>query len=65
MKQASRIVGSTGALIALIGVIAQGLKYPAIRMIDGGHSPRAFVILGILGLCFGIWLAVAFPAQDK
>lgn len=63
MKKASRIVGITGILVALIGIIGRGVGFRTIIMADGGHSPMTFVILGILGVCIGIWLAVAFELQ--
>jgi len=64
MKKASRIVGITSVLIALIGMIGKGLGYQSIILVDGGHAPMTFVVLGILGLCLSIWLAVAFEPKD-
>ena len=60
MKKVAHIVGITGILVALIGIIGRGLGFKRIIMADGPHAPVTFVILGILGLCIAIWLAVAF-----
>lgn len=60
MKQIARIVGITGILVALIGIIGRGIGFTKIIMADGPHAPSTFVILGILGVSIGIWLAVAF-----
>lgn len=65
MKEIAHIVGITSILIALIGFIGRGLGFTKIIMMDGAHSPMTFVILGILGMCIAIWLAVAFEDQDK
>lgn len=65
MKKASRIVGITGILVAAIGIIGRGLGYRKIIMVDGGHAPMTFIVLGILAVCIGIWLAVAFELQRK
>ena len=65
MKKMAHIVGITSILVALIGVIGRGLGFKNIIMMDGPHSPVTFVILGILGMCVAIWLAVAFEEPNK
>ena len=65
MKKMAHIVGITSILVALIGIVGRGLGFKKIIMMDGPHSPATFVILGILGMCISIWLAVAFEEQDK
>ena len=65
MKQVSHILGITSILVALIGIIGRALGFRRLIMADGPHSPATFVILGILGLCISIWLAVAFDEPGR
>lgn len=66
MKTLARIVGVAGVLLALLGVIGRGMGLRAIHCIVGGfYTPKSFLLLGMLGVVIGTWLAVAFDAEKK
>lgn len=57
MKAVAWVAGIFGIIIALVGVIDR-LRETTTISILGEHEPSTFLILGILFLVIGLWLAV-------
>lgn len=64
MKAVSWIAGILGIIVTLVGVIEKlGVAGPINIM--GEHAPLTFLIVGILFVVIGIWLAVLGPQAKK
>lgn len=63
MKAVSWIAGILGIIVALVGVIVKLGGAGTINIL-GEHAPSTFLIVGILFVVIGIWLA-ALGLQAK
>lgn len=57
MKTVSWIAGLLGIIVALVGIFIKVSGANVLNVV-GRHAPSSFLIMGILLLVFGIWVAV-------
>ncbi len=57
MKAIAWVAGTLGIIVALFGVIDRLVGAGTIKIM-GSHHPSTFLIVGILFVAIGIWLAV-------
>ena len=64
MKTVSWIAGLLGIIVALVGVFFKVSGAVTVNIL-GRHAPSTFLILGILLLVFGVWVAVLGLGEKK
>jgi len=64
MKAVSWVAGMLGIIFALVGVIGRLRGAQAINIL-GAHAPLTFLIVGILFVVIGVWLAVLGSQAKK